>query len=357
MKRNLAKRTLTGILAVFMLATLVGCGEKGGSTQSPNVESSTPAGGSEASGDGKTVTIISAGNNPEEHFQSIAMDAFEEYVEEHSGGTMQVDTYPNQQMGADGEVLEGTQLGNIQVGYANCSNVATVSDALYVLDHPFLFGSDEQAYGVLDGEVGDYLLNTLEGAGLVGLGWLDNGFRELTCNVEVHSPADLKGQKIRTMENALQMAAWEMLGASPTPMAYSEVFTGLQQHTIDGQENPIGNIASMKFYEVQDYCIFTNHIYSANPIFMNKAFFDSLTADQQQIVREAADYAVQVSREKRQEQDQDYYKTIEENCTIVQLTEDEQAQFQNAVAGMYDKVVEKTGQEVVDMMYEACGLK
>ena len=354
------KRNWMAILLCMGLVTglFAGCGSKeepaketaAGETKEETAKEET----SETEGD--VIKIISAGNNPEEHFQSIAMDAFEEYVEEHSNGTMQVETYPNQQMGADGEVLEGTQLGNIQVGYANCSNVATVSDTLFILDHPFLFSSDEQAYEVLDGEVGDYMLASLEDAGLVGLGWLYNGFRQLTCNVEVHTPADLKGQKIRTMENPLQMAAWEMLGAAPTPMAYSEVFTGLQQGTIDGQENPIGNIAAMKFYEVQDYCIFTNHIYSANPIFMNKAFFDGLTEEQQQIIREAGAYAVQVSREKRMEQDKDYLATIEENCTVINLTDDEAQSFKDAVKGMYDKVTEKAGQEIVDMMYDACGL-
>lgn len=359
MKRKKLHRCLGLVLsAVLAVGMLTGCssGDKSGTAGNTDADSKEESSAQDTAA-GDVVTIISAGNNPEEHFQSIAMDAFEEYVEEHSGGTMQVETYPNQQMGADGEVLEGTQLGNIQVGYANCSNVATVSDTLYILDHPFLFSNSEQAYKVLDGEVGDYMLASLEKAGLVGLGWLDNGFRELTCNVEVHAPSDLEGQKIRTMENPLQMAAWEMLGASPTPMAYSEVFTGLQQKTIDGQENPIGNIAAQKFYEVQDYCIFTDHIYSANPIFMNKAFYDGLTEEQQQIVREAAEYAEQVSREKRQEQDEEYLATIKENCTVIELTDEEKQGFKDAVAGMYDKVVEKAGQEIVDMMYEACGLK
>ena len=173
----------------------------------------------------------------------------------------------------------------------------------------------------------------------------------------ITKPDDLQGLKMRTNGMNTIDKTFIALGATTTTIPYSDLYMGLKTGVADGQENPWVNVEGMKFYEVQDYCVFTNHIYSANPIFMNKDFFDSLTADQQQIVREAADYAVQVSREKRQEQDQDYYKTIEENCTIVQLTEDEQAQFQNAVAGMYDKVVEKTGQEVVDMMYEACGLK
>ena len=97
------------------------------------------------------------------------------------------------------------------------------------------------------------------------------------------------------MENPLQMAAWEMLGAAPTPMAYSEVFTGLQQGTIDGQENPIGNIAAMKFYEVQDYCIYRSYLQCQNPIFMNKAFFDGLTEEQQRFLETLALSTVQVS--------------------------------------------------------------
>ena len=355
MKKGMRTWIGLGTCMVLTMGMLAGCSSGKESTGTDSAKTEDAKG--EETEEGDVIKIISAGNNPEEHFQSIAMDAFEQYVEEHSNGTMQVETYPNQQMGADGEVLEGTQLGNIQVGYANCSNVATVSDKLFILDHPFLFNSDEQAYEVLDGEVGQYMLDSLSDAGLVGLGWLDNGFRELTCNVEVHSPADLKGQKIRTMENPLQMAAWEMLGAAPTPMAYSEVFTGLQQGTIDGQENPIGNIAAMKFYEVQDYCIYTDHIYSANPIFMNKAFFDGLTEEQQQILRDAGAYAVQVSREKRAEQDKEYAAAIAENCTVIELTDDEKQQFKDAVTGMYDKVVEKAGQEVVDMMYDACGLQ
>ena len=361
-RRNFMRCMAAGAAGVAAAGVLGACGSKPSSSAAPSGSSSadapketTAAAGGDMAADVQ-VTIISAGNNPEEHFQSIAMDAFEQYVEEASGGTMQVDTYPNQQMGADGEVLEGTQLGNIQVGYANCSNVATVSDVMYMLDHPFLFANPEQAYEVLDGEVGQFMMEKLADAGLVGLGFLDNGFRELTCNVEVHAPADLNGLKIRTMENQLQMAAWEMMGASPTPMAYSEVFTGLQQHTIDGQENPIGNIVAMKFYEVQDYCIFTNHIYSANPIFVNKAFFDTLTEEQQQIIRDAAAHAVEVSREKRMEQDEGYLETLKENVTVVDLEDSELAVFQEAVAGMHDLVVEKAGQDIVDKTYAACGL-
>ena len=163
----------------------------------------------------------------------------------------------------------------------------------------------------------------------------------------------MKGLKIRTMDSELHMAHFNQLGASAIPMSMSEVYTALQQHTIDAQENPYTNIVTSKFYEVQDYVIETKHIYDACPLLVSQKCWDSLTDEQKSILQECVKEAVEKEREDVLTDDEEYKKIVEESGTIINtLTEEERAAFREAVQPVYDKYVPTIGQDLVDKVNE-----
>jgi tripartite ATP-independent transporter DctP family solute receptor len=142
---------------------------------------------------------------------------------------------------------------------------------------------------ILDGPIGQGILDTLVNQGIIGLCYFENGFRNITNKVRpITKPDDLKGLKIRTMESPIHMASFRAMGAAPTPMALGELFTALQQGTVDGQENPLAIINTSKFYEVQKYLSITEHFYAPAPLLIGKAFYDRLDADSQKAIKDAA---------------------------------------------------------------------
>ena len=150
---------------------------------------------------------------------------FKRMVEEKTGDELEISLFPDNQLGDDRVVLESTIFGDIDIGIASTSPLANLVPDFYLFDAPFLFLSSEEAYSTLDGEVGQQILDSLEGKGLKGLAFWENGFRNYTGNNhEVTEPSDLAGMKVRTMENQVHLAAWRALGANPTPMAFSETF-------------------------------------------------------------------------------------------------------------------------------------
>lgn len=190
----------------------------------------------------------------EDSFTHIAAaQYFKPFVEERSNGQIEVQIFPNAQLGSDRQIVEGVRLGTIEM--ANCASgtAAVFAPALSIWDLPFIFEDRAEAYKVLDGPFGQKISDSLTRVGLRNLVWLETGFRNITNNVKpITSPKDLNGIKLRTMENPVFIETFRELGANPTPMAFGELYTGLQQGTVDGQENPITHIYMQKFYEVQN---------------------------------------------------------------------------------------------------------
>ena len=173
-----------------------------------------------------------------------------------------------------------------------------------ILDIPFLFRDRAHAHAVLDGPIGQELLTKFDSKGMKALAWAENGVRHMTNNRRaVNVPDDLKGLKMRTMENPVHIAAYKGFGIITTPMAFPEVFTALQQGTVDGQENPLSVIMSAKFDQVQKYMSLTGHVYSPAVILMNKAAFDKLSAADKQVFMDAAKEAVKANRARVAEDD------------------------------------------------------
>jgi len=333
------------LLLVFMLA-LVGCGSSGAVNQQ----------GQEGSGSGgETKMMKLAVVTPKERSLTQGLYKFEEIVERETNGKIQVEVYPDGQLGGDRDVLEGLQLGTIEGTTVSTGPVAAFAPRFNVFDLPFLFKDEQTAYEVLDGPIGQELLEDLTEVGIIGLNYWENGFRHLTNNVrEVKTMEDIKGLKIRTLENDLHIDAWTALGALPTPIPYTELYVALQQGVVDGQENPYGNIQTAKFYEVQKYLTNTGHIYNASPFMISKKFWDTLTPEEQEIIRKAADEARDYQRELNRKESEEALQFLKEQGMIItDLPSEERQKILEVMQPIYEKYTDLIGADLVNKVLEA----
>lgn len=293
--------------------------------------------------EGKTVKIGFANGNTDSMRYGGAK--FKEIAEKESQGTLEVVLFPDNQLGSDRVQIESTQFGNVAIGTASTSPIATMFHDFYLFDAPYLFLSTEQAHAVMDGKIGTSMLKDMEKIGLKGLCLWENGFRDATSNEKpIISPNDLKGMKLRTMENDIQISAWKLWGANPTPMAFTEVFTGLQQGTIDGQENPIGVIDSSKIQEVQKYVSLTDHVYTPFIVAMNLDVYNSLTDVQKRAIDIASKESAIAQREEASKiNERILNEWREQGITITELSEEQKSVFRDMIleSDIYDRVKAK----------------
>jgi len=283
----------------------------------------------------------------------VGAEKMAEILAEKSGGKIKLEVYPHSQLGGNREMLESLQAGVLEMQAPAVAFLGGFNELTKILDLPYMFKNNAAAEFVLDGEVGTEILAALEDAGFVGLGWWTQGWRHLTTSKRpVRKPEDMKGLKIRVMENALHIEHFKALGASPIPMAYSEVLTSLQQGVIDGQENPYQNIKQAGFFEVQQYIIETGHIYDPIPVLFSKALWDNLTADQQKMIRDAAREATRFQRDYTYNLEADIRNEIlgAGKNTVIQLTPEERAEFLKAVQPVYDNHSAEFGEYVKRIM-------
>lgn len=220
---------------------------------------------------------------------TLSAQKFKEALDKVFPGKYDVVIHDSGVLGSETQVLQQLQLGTVQMCICTAGPIEAFVPELKAIEMPFLFSSYAQTDKVLDGPIGQHLLAQFGKAGLVGLHFEDNGFRNLTNSKHpVREPADVKGLKIRTMESPTQLAIWRDIGANPTPMAWP-ITTQLQQGVLDGQENPIAVISAAKLNEVgQKYLTLTRHVYSALVFVASKSFFDKLPPADQQAFRDAA---------------------------------------------------------------------
>ncbi|MGJ9383788.1 TRAP transporter substrate-binding protein [Salipaludibacillus sp. CF4.18] len=351
--------SITVLMSSLLL--LAACGDDTTSVNNGNENQNNNATNNEASqndseattGESKVMRLAVA--TPEERSLTKGLVRFGEIVEEESDGAITVEVFPNGQLGGDREVFEGLQMNSIQGTTISTGPIAPFAPRFSVFDLPFLFPDSETAYAILDGEIGTDLLGDLPEQGVIGLNYWENGFRHLTNNErEVTTVEDIEGLDIRTLENDLHIDMWRELGANPTPMAFTELFTALEQGVVDGQENPVGNVTTTNFYEVQQYITKTNHIYNASPFMVSAAFWESLTDDEKTIIQSAADQARDHQRELNQQEDIDAFAFLEEEgMTITEFSEEESEKLFNAVQPVYEKYAPEIGEEFVNELLEA----
>jgi tripartite ATP-independent transporter DctP family solute receptor len=238
-----------------------------------------------------------ASEAPRSDTKFIAAERFNEVLKAKTAGALELKIYPDSSLGHATAAISGARGGTIDIVVSGSSNYTGIVPLLGVFDIPFIFKDTAHAYRVLDGKTGQEIMDKLGEFGLKGLAYWDTGWRELTNNKgPVHSPADVKGLKVRTNGSPAHNEAWRLLGANPVPMPLAELYTALEMKTVDAQEHPLGLLWSGKFYEVQKHLSLTNHCYSALLVAMNKQKFDSLTPAHQKAVIEAAQEAAQYQR-------------------------------------------------------------
>lgn len=235
----------------------------------------------------KTVIKIGHGANEKYHMHRALLE-FKRLVEEGSNGSMEVQIFPSSQMGPDREMIEGVQTGVLEMCVPPSSFFPGWDPAFSIVELPFMYPSKAVALKTLHSSEGQKMLKRLEALDLVGLGWLENGTRHVTNNVRpVNNPDDLQGVKLRTMKVPAHVDTFKALGANPTPMNFGEVYSGLQQGVIDGQENPVAHIYSQRFFEVQKYMSLTGHVFTVYIPVISKSFFTSLSPEDQALLLES----------------------------------------------------------------------
>lgn len=249
-----------------------------------------------ASASAQTTMKISISVAQNSH-QGVAIDTFAKEVEKRTAGRYKVQTFYSGSLGGERESIEAVQLGTQELAFSSTGPIPNFVPETKILDVPFLFRDKAHARAVLDGPIGQEMLTKFDAKGFKALAWAENGFRHMTNSKrDVRLPEDLKGLKMRTMENPVHIAAYKGLGIITTPMAFPEVFTALQQGTVDGQENPLSVIMSAKFDQVQKHLSLTGHVYSPAIFLMNKAAFDKLSAADKSAFIDAAKEGTKANR-------------------------------------------------------------
>lgn len=277
------------------------------------------------------------------------LDYFAKLVSDKSGGELKIQVFPNSSLGDNTAMMEQLQFGSLDMMAPSVAALSGFTPSTAIFDLPYLFKNEAAAEEVLDGPLGDTVGKALEPQGFYLLGWMTQSWRHLTCNKEVTKPADVAGIKIRTMDSKYHMAHFNTLGASAIPMAMSELYTALQQGTIDAQENPYTNIVNSRFYEVQKYVVETGHIYDACPLIISTITWKRLDDNQKKIIQEAAAEAVNWERAEVKKDDAVFREQVKKSgTTVIVLTPEQRAEFRKAAQPVYDEFVKEQGQAGAD---------
>lgn len=284
---------------------------------------------------------------------SMGVQAFGKKLSELSGGKYEIREQAAGALGGERDLIEGLQIGSVELVVSSTGPLGNFVPETLVLDLPFLFKDYAAARSILDGEIGQELLDKVSENNLVALAWTENGFRHVTNSSRpINTPADLEGLKIRTMENPVHMEIFRAAGASPTPMAFPELFAALQQKVIDGQETPIPVITASKFWEVQSNLTLTGHGYSPAIILASPSLWDGLSDEEKGWFREAAKVAVEATRAKVESDEANGVELLRKNGMNVVENVDKAA-FQKAVAPAYDTFKAKYGDEMLKRIQAA----
>lgn len=335
------KKVLSLILVAIMVLSLglTGCASDNGAEKPGK-----PA--------GEKVTLKFGTTTADTSTWTLGAKKFAEIVGEKTDGRIEVKVYPNEQLsgGNQSKGIEMLMSGSTDITFHSNIIYSVMDERFGVVSLPFLINDTETADKILDGEGGEALNKILLEKNVVGLGFGENGFRQITNSKRpIETPADMNGLKIRIPGIKMYVSLYKALGSDPITMNFGEVFTALQQKTIDGQENPTDVISSSKINEVQEYMSVWDYSYDAIILGMNKDKFESFSAEDQQIFRDAAKEAIayqrQINREKAEEQTQAF---IDGGMKVNTLTEEQKTVFKEAVQSIYDEYEPIMGKELID---------
>lgn len=291
-----------------------------------------------------------ATDSPKDTVTSLFANKFAEEVHRLSNGEMNIHVYENGTLGSDRELIESCIGGDIPFVVQNTAPQTNFMPELAIFDLPCAFTTLEELRERVDDEqFFSQISDIYENYGFHLLGFGDQGFRIMTTNQKITSFKDFSGQKIRTMENSYHLAFWQAIGANPTPMTFSEVYIGLQQGTIDAQENPYEVIVSSKLYEQQDYVVETNHLPHMLSLITNNEFFNQLSKEDQTILEEAAELAQVYARTQADERIEDRLEIITNSGTeLIQVDETLRQKLLDASKQIYNDIREVCGEALFD---------
>ncbi|ONK21825.1 TRAP transporter substrate-binding protein [Bacillus sp. VT-16-64] len=319
------------LFGLILLLTISGCGNSAGKS---------------AKGKSDKVVLSLSIPEPEGAKFDVAAKAFKEKLEELTDGEMTVTIHYNNELGGEREVFELMGMNSLDMSIQSSGPMGNWVKEFNMFDLPFLFENREHVYATLEGEVGKELSQKFEEeANVKILGWVENGFVATSSNSAINSVEDVNGLKIRVQENELQIDTWNAYGADATPMAWTEVFTGLQQRVIDGHSNSLATIQTSKIFEVQSHVALLEDRFSPAPISISKAKFDSLTKEQQDAIVQAAEHTEPIGRKANEDKIKEAREFLEENG--IQFTEPDKEQFKKKTESVYKKWAPQIGEEII----------
>jgi tripartite ATP-independent transporter DctP family solute receptor len=280
------------------------------------------------------------------------LEKWKELVAKESNGRLEIQIFPSAQLGDDIKTMTALRAGTLEMSGPSSSPIATIDKKWMVFDLPFLFANEKVVDAVLDGPFGQKMLDSLSAHGLVGIMYMENGYRQVTNSKhEIKAPADVKGLKIRTMENPVHLAAWRALGANPTPMPFSEVFNAMQQKTIDGQENPNTTNFLQKFHEVQKFTTLSQHVYTPFVIMYSKKMWDTLPKADQDLLIKTGKEASKWQREYNRKVDAEAVQGLEKaGMKVTRLTPEQQKAFMDATKDIATQFEKEIGKDIIDQV-------
>lgn len=279
-------------------------------------------------------TVVNIGHGVQTgHPTHLGLLKLAELVKERSNGEITINVYPDRQLGEEREMVEGLQLGSVEMTVVSSGPVVNFLPEAGVLDLPFLFENSEHAYRVFDGEIGKDLLTRFDDIDMVGLAIWENGWRHISAKKPITTPADLAGVKLRTMQNPVHIRAFEKLGASPIPMAWGEVFTSLGQGVIDGQENPITIFYTNSLWEVQSDITLSGHVYGPHMFLASKSVWESWPEEVRKAILEALPEATAFQRAESARLEAEQSAKLKENG--VKISEIDTAPFREIAQSIY----------------------
>lgn len=303
----------------------------------------------------ETLKLAHGANTSNPRHQAAVI--FAELVEEKTDGEVKVNIFPAGQLGDERQFLEAVASGGIDFALAGTPIYSAYESKLELLDMPYLFLSAESAWDILDGPLGQELTAPLKDDGFQVLAFWENGLRHITNNKRpINTPDDLNGLKVRVAGSKVRLATFEAFGASPVPIAFSELYLALSQGVVDGQENPLTNIHSAKFWEVQKYLSLSGHVYGALPLSVSNATWDKLDESKRAAITEAAAEARDFHRQKVAELEASLVAELKANGMEVNEVADMKP-FQDIARGVWQLYRDQFGDEAVDRVLNLAGVK
>lgn len=327
MSRFFSKKIVVLLCLTLLVFVFAGCGQKSGNSANQQTQEQNKP----------QMVFRLAENQPEDYPTTIGDKEFARIVEEKTNGRIKIEVYAGGQLGDEKSVIEAIQMGGIDFARVNAQPLSDFAKPLRVLSLPYLFDNEEHLWKVLDGPIGEEILDTLKDAKMIGLAYYDSGARSFyNSKREVKTPADLKGLKIRVQQSELMISLVEALGASATPMPYGEVYSALQTGVIDGAENNWPSYYSTSHYEVAKYYTLDYHTRTPEVLIASKAVWDKLSDEDKKIIKEAARASEEVQRKAWKEYEKKAIEAVKAKGNVITEVTDLKP-WQDAVKPLYDK--------------------